>query len=706
MQSFKKISFYNKLFVALLTFQLVLYAIFRHLYTAPQTFDSAGHMALAFKFAHLFGDFLRGGETTLYDILTTSFYYPPLMHWVGGLLTLVFGKSFDLMLYLVFFTFLGCLFLIRKIVLELGFGEKVAFYSAFFYSIFPFTVDQSRLFHTDIPMTLFLLLCVHFLIRSGGFRSTKYTLLFFVSAGFGMLIRWFVPFFLAIPVLYILYLSLYRDRTFKAVVPKILIGLGLFLAISLPWYIANLELLRVVSAFFSQGEKDDPQVFLSLENLGFYLKNIGGFQILFVPFVLSIVALFKLRKADRKTAVLVFAEILVIYAFFTVVKNKNSRYVLGLLPVFGFLTAYGFSLVSKKAIKIIVLGLCLAGLFYTSFNRASVRSVESGAWGILLAGPFYDNLYVYPFVFTYRTSQIDVQKLVTDIAFQAGNAKIKPIGIASSVDSEAVSAANLELARIYLNYDDMFFATPYFRERPFGSYYELVKYLRDRGVSFLLDADYAGPDNHRHYKVLVQLGEFARSEGAYWFDKTSIYDYSGNEIRVLRRKDFNTDFPVDTCRVFSTTEGSLSLMADPLASMVLFTASFEYAGVKRAYEPQSTRILEIDNFDSVPRSLTVSNLPAQVSVCHRMGTQIKLIKEISQAVISDASKCGQSICTSLIHSRWGINNVLEEKRYSKEDFEGRGLAKLLKSVKLYPYYREFYSVKKDIMDELNPHGAK
>lgn len=698
-----KLNFYDKLFLGLLAFHLVFYIVFRHLHTAPQTFDSAGHMALAFKFAHLFGDFLSGGETTLYDILTTSFYYPPLLHWVGGLVTLIFGKSINLMLYLVFFTFLGCLFLSRRVVLELGFGEKVAFYSAFFYSLFPFVADQSRLFHTDIPTTFFLLLSLHFLIKSEGFKFTKYTLLFFVSAGLGILIRWFVPVFLMIPVLYVLYTTLVKERTFRRVLPNLVLGSALFLIVSLPWYVANFELFRVVSAFFAQGEKDDPQIFWSLENFGYYLKNIVGFQILLVPFMLSVVALFKLYKVDKKKAVLVVLEIILIYALFTIIKNKNSRYILGLLPVFGFLAAYGFSLVSKRAVKVVVLGLCGAGLFYTSFNRVPVRSVEGQAWGVLLAGPFYDSLYIYPYVFSYRTSQMDVQRLLTDIYFQAGNVKIESVGVASSVDSEAVSAANLELARTYLSYEDMFFTTPYFRERSFESDYELIKYLRNRGTSFLLDADYAGPDNHRHYKVLVQMEEFARNRGAYWFDKTSVYDYSGNEIRVLRRKNFNQDFPVDTCRVFDTADGSFSLVADPLASMVIFTSSFEYGGVTRTYEPQSTRILELDNFDTGPKSFTVSDLPAQVSVCHRMGTQIKLVKEISQALIGKNSKCGQNICTSLVHSKWGLNNQFEERRYSKEDFEGEGLAKLLKSVKIYPYYQEYYSVKKDIMDELTRH---
>ncbi len=700
-----KLGFYSKLFIGLVVFHLVFYAIFRHLHTAPQTFDSAGHMALAFKFAHLYKDFLNGGETTLYDLLTTSFYYPPLMHWVGGLVTLIFGKSFNLMLYMVFFSFLGCLVLIRKIVLALGFGEKVAFYSALFYSFFPFVADQSRLFHTDIPMSFFLLLSLYFLIKSGGFRAKKYTLLFFVVAGLGMLIRWFVVFYLAVPVLYVLYLALVRDKAVKQVLPQIVLGGGLFLVICLPWYVANLELLRIVSAFFAQGEKDDPQVFLSLENISYYLKNIGGFQILFAPFFFSIVALVRLYKVNKKWAILAVLELLVIYVLFTVIKNKNSRYVLGLLPVFGFLTAYGFSLVSKKVFKGVVLGLCLLGFFYTSLNKVPVRSVESGAWGVLLAGPFYDNLYIYPYVFSYRTSQMDVEKLLTDVYFQAGNAGIKPVGVASSVDSEAVSVANLELARTYLGYDDLFFTTPYFRERRFESDYELIKYLRDRGTSFLFDADYAGPDNHRHYGLLVQLGEFARNYGTYWFDRTTVYDYSGNEIRVLRRKNFNANFPVDTCRMFDTQEGKLALQADPLASLVIFTSAFSYNGVQRAYEPQTTRILELNNFGTEITNYEIGGLPASVSVCHRMGTQVKLVKEISKALVDKNSKCGQNSCTSLVHSKYGLKGVLKEKRYSKEDFEGRGLAKLAKQAKIYPYYEEYYSLKKDILDELVSHGT-
>lgn len=706
MKSIRKINFYTKLFLGLVVFHLVFYAIFRHLHTAPQTYDSAGHMALAFKFADLFKDFLSGGETTLYEILTTSFYYPPLMHWVAGFITLVFGKSFNLMLYLVFFSFLGCLVLIRKIVLTLGYGEKVAFYSAFFYGFFPFVADQARLFHTDIPMSFFLLLSLYYLITSRGFRVWKPTLWFFVFAGFGMLIRWFTAFYLAVPVLYVLYLSVWRDRAIKEVLPKLLVGGALFLVITLPWYLVNLELLRVVSAFFAQGEKDDPQVFLSLENFSYYLKNIGGFQILFAPFLLSVFSVVRLYKQDNRGAVLVLLELVLIYMLFTVVKNKNSRYILGLLPVFGFLTAYGFSFMSKKVVKGIILGLSILGLFYTSLNSSPVRSVESAAWGVLLAGPFYDNLYSYPHVFVYRTLQLDVDKLLTDVYFQAGNARIKPVGLASGIDSEAVSMANLELARTYLGYDDLFFTTPYFRERKFESDYELIKYLRDRGTSFLFDSDYAGPDNHRHYGILVQMGEFARKEGAYWFDKTSVYDYAGNEIRLLRRKNFNSAFPVDTCTMFSTQEGSLTLQADPLASLVIYTASFDYNGIRRLYEPQTTRILELGNFGVASASYTVGGLPNSVSVCHRMGTQVKLIKEISQALLDVSSKCGQNSCTSLVHTKIGQNSSLEEKRYSKEDFEGGGLAKFAKQVKIYPYYQEYYSLKKDILDELGDHEGR
>jgi hypothetical protein len=204
---------------------------------------------------------------------------------------------------------------------------------------------------------------------------------------------------------------------------------------------------------------------------------------------------------------------------------------------------------------------------------------------------------------------------------------------------------------------------------------------------------------------LVQLGEFARNQGAYWFDKTNVYDYSGNEIRVLRRKSFNIEFPVDTCRMFDTQEGRLILRADPLASLVVFTPSFSYNGVPRVYEPQTTRILELDNFGTDPADYEIENLPTSVSVCHRMGTQIKLVKEIAKALIDEESKCGQNSCTSLVHSRYGLNGSLEEQRYSKEDFEGKGLAKLAKQARIYPYYEEYYSLKKDILDELGQHGT-
>lgn len=694
------LSFYSKLFLALLVFHLIFYAIFRHLHTAPQTYDSAGHMALAFKFAYLYKDFLSGGETTLYDILTTSFYYPPLMHWVGGLITLIFGKSFNLMLYMVFFTFLGCLVLIRKIILELGFGERVAFYSAFFYSFFPFAADQARLFHTDIPMTFFLLIALYFLIKSHAFKVKKYTLLFFAVCGLGMLIRWFVVFYLAVPVLYALYLALVRDRAVKQVLPQLILGSFLFLVISLPWYLINLELLLIVSKFFGKGEIDDPQVFLSIENFGFYLKSILSLQ---APVILAIGLLMGYRNYVKKRErgwYLVALEVIFVYLFFTFIKNKNGRYILSLLPIFAFFVSYYFCSIKRSAGKFLMVFIAVFGFLYTSFNKVAPNSQTSKFIAFFLMGPFGGEFYSNPQILSYKSETFSVGKVLEAISSDAKKEGISSIGLVATIDTEQVSIANLELFRAYLGYENMFFATPYFRERMFESNYELLKYLRDRDVSYIIDSNFQGLPNLRHYFVIKQIHEFLESEeGQKWFEEVYRADVSEDVyIKVFRRKKVNEELPLGKCMQASAFEGIIGLNVDPLASLVVFTPSFRFNGVRKGYEPESTRMLELNNYGLEPVYFVVEDLPQFVSICHRSGTEVKIMKEVALALRENLG-CG-GVCSKVIHTRILPNGKESTLVYDKNQVLGEGVLGLSKRLKIYPFYIEPYSLKRDIIEEL------
>jgi 4-amino-4-deoxy-L-arabinose transferase-like glycosyltransferase len=692
---------YNIFLIALLVFHLAFYFLFRYLNTAHQTWDSAGHMGLSIKFAELIKGLFNGSSVSLYEILTTSFYYPPLLHVSTALFMLIFGYSFGLQLLLIFALFLFSIYMLRQLVLEVGYSPRIAFLTALFYSLTPIIFDQARLFHMEIPMLLVIMLCSLFLLRCNYFESRKYTLLFFLTLGFGMLLKWYIPIYLAVPFLYILYTAFFVKKRFHAVLPNLFVGSGVFFVICLPWYLANLRIMRLVMSWTSTGESDDPQVLLSVQNIVYYIRNMVAGLNFFVPVVGASLGFITFVRKNKKQGILLLAYLCSVYALFTFIENKNGRYIIGLNIPLAFLLGYYLDRVQKKAITLFVLGAHLLAFFYTSFNHVSPYSVTSRFWGKLLTGPFYDNLYVYPQLYTYRTARDSSEELLDFIAHDAQKKNVEQIGVASLIDQEYLSVATLELLRAKMGHTNMYFTTPYYKKSTFDSDYSLIKYLRDRDTSYIIVPQDPGPENLRNHHVLEQGIDFMNREGSIWFDPIKTYTLlDDNSVTVYRRREFNTIFPIDWCMNFSELlSNEVGLLVDPLASVIVFTGNYSYQDVRQFYVPGTLRVLEINNTSLEPLEVKVGDLPVSgVSVCHRMGTQIKLKKEIVAALDPDQAACGDIPCEKLVHTKVSVDS-LKETVHNSDAYFGSGVIGTLRRFKIFPRYEEDYSTEKDIINE-------
>lgn len=702
MTRLKNINRYTLYFYTLVLFQIVAYLVFRHLNIAYQSWDSAGHMSLSLKFTEMYRSLFSDPDVSLYKILTTSFYYPPLLHFVMGFLILIFGKGFNVQLHFMFFLFILSLFLLKKIVLELKFDDRHAFYTVFFYSFFPFVADQARLFHTEMPMVLMILLCFLFLLRSQNLQDKKYTLLFFLVLGLGQLNRWYSALYLLVPFLYFFYQAVFVDKKFSEILPTLVIGSVISSVIFLPWYTANFRLLTIISSWYARGEIDDPQNVFGLKSLVYYLENLLSNQIFLVPLVFSIIGFFKFTKKNLKYGLLLLAHFVFIYALFTFIKNKNSRYILGLHTQLAFLVSYFVLNINGKVLLKISAVFSILAFLFLSFNQTKPYSQESRAWGILLAGPLYKSVYVDPQMYSYSPIKENIDGVLAFIQKDALNLGISPVGVVSLLDQETFSASNQELVRLKLDYRNLFFATPYFREKLFRNDYEMIKYLRDRDTSYVIvPSNGPGPQGNKNFAVLNQMITFINSFGGIWYEPIGGFELHENSVTVLRRIPKNEEFIVDTCKEVKGKD-SYGVGVDPLSSAVFFVGNYSFNGINKAYDNDRMNILELNNTSLETREYHVGNLPVEgFSVCHRMGTRMKLQKEIFNSLVLDAKSCGSVPCKIVGHSKFVDGAFFAEKEYSSENFTGVGVGGVLKALKMTPYYiEEVYSLKSDIIEAL------
>ena len=138
----------------------------------------------------------------LFSALTWQSYRPPLVFVVAAVSYRFWGRSTDTALMsnvlYVAMTLVGTYGIGRKIC-----SRQVGLLSAFLVSVFPILFSLSRAFYVDYALVAFVTTSVYLLLLSDHFRDRKYSLLWGLSLGFGMLVKWTFVAFLIGPSVYI-----------------------------------------------------------------------------------------------------------------------------------------------------------------------------------------------------------------------------------------------------------------------------------------------------------------------------------------------------------------------------------------------------------------------------------------------------------------------------------------------------------------------
>jgi len=162
--------------------------------------DQPSHLGKSLIYYHILQHIT---PASLFKAMTWQGYRPPLVFLTASLLYRIFGVSTDVALMSNSLHVAILLFAVYGIGKSI-YGKAVGLMAALLTSLFPILFALSRTFYVDYALVAFVSLSIYLLLESDDFRDRKFSLLFGLSLGLGMLVKWTFLAFVAGPFIYTL----------------------------------------------------------------------------------------------------------------------------------------------------------------------------------------------------------------------------------------------------------------------------------------------------------------------------------------------------------------------------------------------------------------------------------------------------------------------------------------------------------------------
>jgi len=219
-------------------------------------------------------------------------------------------------------------------------SRRVGVVSALFAVGSPMIVTQFKEFQTDGPLTAMVALALYLLVRSNSFSDRKHSVLLGAACGFGVLTKWTFALAMTLPIavgaVAMIKVSVVK-RSVQPLVNAALAALAAY-AIAVPWYSRNGQTLLTDFRAFTLNPEiyrqyGDPAVF-SREDFIRYAWWLVDHQLQLGLCILLVVGLATsfLRFSALRTNVYPLALIAGVYVAFTLVRHKDPRYTLPMVP--------------------------------------------------------------------------------------------------------------------------------------------------------------------------------------------------------------------------------------------------------------------------------------------------------------------------------------------------------------------------------------
>jgi len=326
--------------------------------------DVASHVSCAVSFHQQLKNIFFSGEQPaekckwlVFLFLSGPFYWPHLVHFLAALAAFI---SQDVLFWIRF----SNLFYFAALVIGTYLlGKKVhstqaGLLAAVFISLYPGIFGLSRKFGLDFPLTSIVCLAIYFLLSSEGFQNRRYSALFGIASGLGMLIKGQFLLFLAGPSLFVAVTGFMRSRDKRNYFFNLSFSAALAAGIAFVWW----------HKFFSPAIEAPRYIdFLwykpgALRSFYFYLR--GAFlyisPLFFAAFLLGLALYLKNFKKVR-LFFLSWAALPCIF-FLLFYKLDNERYIFPFFPALALITAIGIlELASRKLMRRLIIFFILTG---------------------------------------------------------------------------------------------------------------------------------------------------------------------------------------------------------------------------------------------------------------------------------------------------------------------------------------------------------
>lgn len=578
----------NILLILLVLFHVFINVFWHRINTAPPTWDSAGHLTLSFIFADRYLPLLSG-QFSLVDFLKISSYYPPFVHLLGGLMIWVFGRNYEITILLgTGFLVLGMVYLYAVMKRLFPNDERLPILTVFIFSFFPGVWEQARQFHLDVPVTALLIASYYHMLSSDSFKLTKHTLLFFMYFVFIQLTKWYGFVYLVIPFVAHVLLPAIRAKDYfdKKRLVNIVIGSVMVLVFALPWYVINLQSIEANVLVASTADAGDPVQVFSYESIFHYLKLMTSHQIGFVSVLLLFVGLYWAFKRKEWFSKPVYWMILVPYAVFTIIQNKDLRYVLPLAPIVAFAISYVLLKGSEKTsfLKSAVYAMYLVFMFFfMSFNQYQKLPKSLEFIGTAYAGPAYGGAWIYePWAYSYNGKSWRGEEIIKKVSELAASEPSIQGGykVLEVADNRFYSLASFDMYKMQNRLNNMQLVVPYYRFDPLTPA-ELDEYLSE--LSYALIPVDAGPPGLRNIAVLNQLIKYFGTDANKDFTLVEQFELpDGNRIDLYKRTNMlgliNSGKAANSLKVYSSGD-MLLLDRSALGDVEVPIRAFDSNGV-------------------------------------------------------------------------------------------------------------------------------
>ena len=373
----------------------------RTIETRPPHWDMGHHLANSLIYLHGFS------LSNLPQFFDSYLFYPPLVYWVADIFYAVLGNESMWVAILSNIVWLAILIGATYALGRRLWTPRVGWLSVVFVLAAPMIVSTSKEFMLDLPLTAMSALGLYVLIRSEGFSNRRYSLLFGACCGAALLVKWTFPLVIALPAIHaaVTALSQIRLRRVFAPVLNLLLAGAVTLAICGTWYAHNWRDVGGSSLYYSNNAVGQAQPHVaSATSLFYYLWNLLDVQLYLVPLLLvgaGAVFTFRKRELARRN---VYPLLMVVgtYVLFTMLKHKDPRYTLPMLPALAIVATSWLEYVGTRARAWIEGGFVaysaiafLAISFGTPLLPTSVAfDVPAGAVGLTRATLFAQSGYI------------------------------------------------------------------------------------------------------------------------------------------------------------------------------------------------------------------------------------------------------------------------------------------------------------------------